>query len=67
MADEGAQESEGSWRQVDCLPGTPQHRIGLVELELAEAHAQRAGVTASHGYIVRDQDNLCALIVKAAS
>ena len=50
MADECAQESKGSWRQVDCLPGAPQHRVGLVELELAEAHAQRAGVTASHGY-----------------
>ena len=49
VADERAQESEGSRRQVDCLPGAPQHRIGLVELELAEAHAQRAGVTASHG------------------
>ena len=45
VADERAQQPEGCRRQIDRSPAAQQQRVGLVELELAEANAQRAGVS----------------------
>jgi hypothetical protein len=53
LAGEGAQQPERSRCQIDRLAAAPQQRIGLVELELAEANAQRAGSDGGQGYLPR--------------